>query len=96
LSASTPTCSTTVYLQQNAFDDIDGATPAERQQFAFDKLMEAVDIEYDFTDKTRLANDHQAPGYLPQLELRGDRLGLNTKNWLNQIDSFIATKGRDA
>ena len=33
------------YLQQNAYDPVDGATPAERQQFVFDKLLEILDLE---------------------------------------------------
>ncbi|HUX16273.1 MAG TPA: V-type ATP synthase subunit A, partial [Phycisphaerae bacterium] len=32
------------YLQQNAYDPVDGATPAERQQFVFDKLLEILDL----------------------------------------------------
>ena len=32
------------YLQQNAFDEVDGATPAERQQFVFDKVLEVAGL----------------------------------------------------
>ena len=42
-----------VYLQQNAFDEVDAATRQERQQFVFDKILEVVNLEYDFED-----NDH--------------------------------------
>jgi len=42
-----------VYLQQNAFDEVDAATRRERQQFVFDKILEVIDAEYDFDD-----NDH--------------------------------------
>jgi len=42
-----------VYLQQNAFDAVDAATRAERQQFVFDKILEVVDLAFDFED-----NDH--------------------------------------
>lgn len=40
-----------VYLQQNAFDPVDGATPKERQQLAFDKVLEVLKLEIDFETK---------------------------------------------
>jgi len=40
-----------VYLQQNAFDDVDAATSAARQQFVFAKVLEVIDIEFDFDSK---------------------------------------------
>jgi len=42
-----------VYLQQNAFDEVDAATRRERQQFIFDMILEVVNRDYDFQD-----NDH--------------------------------------
>ena len=39
------------YLQQNAFDRIDGATIRERQQFVFDKILEVLDLEFEFEAK---------------------------------------------
>jgi len=39
------------YLQQNAFDDVDAATPAERQAFVFDKVLEVVDLAFEFDTK---------------------------------------------
>jgi len=39
------------YLQQNAFDEVDAATPAERQQFVFDKILEVVDLDLDAQSK---------------------------------------------
>lgn len=39
------------YLQQNAFDAIDGATPRERQCFVLDKVMEVIDLDFGFRDK---------------------------------------------
>jgi len=38
-----------VYLQQNAFDDVDGATSAERQQKVFDTILEILRLEFGFT-----------------------------------------------
>ena len=37
-----------VYLQQNAFDDVDGATSAERQQKVFDTILEVLKLEFGF------------------------------------------------
>ena len=39
------------YLQQNAFDKVDAATSAARQRFVFDKVLEVVDLEFDFASK---------------------------------------------
>lgn len=39
------------YLQQNAFDDVDGATSRERQQFVFDKILEVIKLDFAFEEK---------------------------------------------
>jgi len=39
------------YLQQDAFDEVDGATPSERQKFIFDKVLGVLDLDFGFTDK---------------------------------------------
>ena len=40
-----------VYLQQNAFNDVDAATPADRQSEMFGVAEKAVLADYPFTDK---------------------------------------------
>ncbi len=40
-----------VYLQQDAFDDVDAATPMDRQRQVFDKLYALVHQESQFADK---------------------------------------------
>ncbi len=40
-----------VYLQQDAFDPVDGCTPSERQDYAFRKLNEILKTSMTFTDK---------------------------------------------
>ncbi len=40
-----------VYLQQNTFDDVDGATSAERQRYMFDKVSGVLEAVFEFTDK---------------------------------------------
>ena len=45
----------TVYLQQNAFSEVDASTPEERQKVMFDVVEKALFTEYKFTtnDETR-------------------------------------------
>ena len=40
-----------VYLQQDAFDEVDGATSAERQRHVFARLHDILETEMDFPDK---------------------------------------------
>ncbi|MDP3143315.1 MAG: V-type ATP synthase subunit A [Candidatus Omnitrophota bacterium] len=43
-----------VYLQQNAFDEVDEATTAERQKYIFNFICSKVlDVDLDFTDKEK-------------------------------------------
>ena len=39
------------YLQQNAFDAVDAATPVDRQRFVFDKILEVLDADFIFENK---------------------------------------------
>ncbi len=43
------------YLQQNAFDEVDGATSADRQQIVFDKILDllALDLNLETKDEVR-------------------------------------------
>ena len=40
-----------VYLQQNTFDKVDGASDAQRQRYVFDKVVGVLDTEFKFDDK---------------------------------------------
>jgi V/A-type H+-transporting ATPase subunit A len=40
-----------VYLQQDAFDDVDASMPRERQAESFELVKELIDAEYDFRDR---------------------------------------------
>jgi V/A-type H+-transporting ATPase subunit A len=40
-----------VYLQQNTFDEVDGATDKERQIYVFDKVLGVLNTNFDFTVK---------------------------------------------
>jgi len=83
------------YLQQNAYDDVDGATTAERQQFVFDKVLEVVELDLELTDKNEVRkaivratdlfrNWNYAAGGSEEYD-----------RWLGEIDRFIAAKGRE-
>jgi len=41
------------YLQQNAFDKIDEACPADRQKYLFDLIVEIMETPYTFEDKDK-------------------------------------------
>ena len=43
-----------VYLQQNTFDDVDGATSEDRQKYTFDKVISILDAQFIFTDKEKV------------------------------------------
>lgn len=83
------------YLQQNAFDEVDGATPAERQRFVFDRILDVLDLNFEFEDKNTAR----------QTIVRGSDLFRNWnyaatgsqeyQQWQDRIDRFIAAKGRD-
>ena len=84
------------YLQQNAFDEVDGATPADRQQFVFGKILQVCELDYDFADKeaaratlVRAADLFRNWNYAATGSAEYERL-------LGQIDAFIAAKGREA
>lgn len=40
-----------VYLQQNTFDEVDGACSAERQQYCFSKVCEVLNTQFRFDEK---------------------------------------------
>jgi V/A-type H+-transporting ATPase subunit A len=82
------------YLQQNAFDDVDGATPAERQQFVFDKVLEVAELDLDCSDKAQV---RQAMVRVTDLFRNWNYTAGGSEEydgWLTEIDRFIATKGR--
>ncbi len=85
-----------VYLQQNAFDEVDAATPSNRQAFVFDKVLEVLETEFGFTKKEEARNVivkvqdlFRNWNYAP---LDGDEY----KKILKDIDAFLASKGKSA
>ncbi len=82
------------YLQQNAYDEVDGATPPDRQRFVFDKILEILDTDFDFEAKD------QARGVMFQMQdiirtwnYEADGTPEYKKS-VEKLDTFIAAKGR--
>ena len=82
------------FLQQDAFDEVDAATPAERQKFIFDKVLEVVVMKFDFDDK------NEARKTLVEVSDMFRNLNYaatdsdDYKQILGRIDDFIARKGQ--
>jgi V/A-type H+-transporting ATPase subunit A len=84
------------FLQQNAYDDVDGATPAERQKFAFDKLLQVIELDFDFPTKTQA---RETLVRISDLFRNWNYAATDSDEYsqlLEQINEFIATKGRAA
>ena len=84
------------YLQQNAFDEVDAATPADRQQFVFDKLLEVLDFDFDFEDKDVARKTLVQASDLFRNWNYAAWDSDEFKKILADIDAFIANKGRQA
>ena len=78
------------YLQQNAFDEVDAATPAERQQFVFGKVLEVIDTDFQFADK---AEARRRMFEVTDLFRNWNFAATDTdeyRQWLEKIDQFIS------
>ena len=82
------------YLQQDAFDEVDGATSAERQGFVFDKVLEILRQDFDFDDKQQ-ARDVllHAQDMFRNWNFAAEGTD-EYKSLLERIDTFIEKKGR--
>jgi V/A-type H+-transporting ATPase subunit A len=81
------------YLQQNAFDEVDAATPADRQQFVFGKILDVLRMEFDFDAKEQA---RQTLVHVADLFRNWNYAAADSdeyKNILADIDAFIANKG---
>ena len=83
-----------VYLQQNAFDPVDAATPAERQRIVFDLVLQVLDFDFNPDDKdqarrilVRATDLYRNLNYAP---MDSDEY----KNILKEIEGFFARRGR--
>ena len=83
------------YLQQDAFDDVDAACPADRQRFAFDKIMTVMQLDYNFEDKTTARDSmFRVQDYFRNWNYAAPD-SKEYKDLLSKIDKFIETKGRE-
>ena len=78
------------YLQQNAFDEVDAATPAERQQFVFGKVLEVIDTDFDFADKSEARSQMFEVTDLFRNWNYAATDSDEYRDWLDKIDQFIA------
>jgi len=67
-----------VYLQQNAFDEVDASTTEERQKYVFHALREIISSEFNFEDKDSVRKFFQ--------NLRQVFIEWNSSEW--QADKF--------
>jgi len=82
------------YLQQNAFDEVDAATPARRQKFVFDKVLEILKLEFDFETKDQARKVIFDVSDMFRNWNYAATESEDYKKILAQIDEFIAGKGR--
>jgi V/A-type H+-transporting ATPase subunit A len=84
------------YLQQNAFDEVDAATPAPRQQFVFDKILAVIDLDLGFEDKNQV---REAMVRITDLFRNWNYAAGDSEEyarWLGEIDLFLENRGRSA
>jgi len=85
-----------VYLQQNAFDEVDAATPSNRQAFVFGKVLEVLETDFDFTKKEEARNVIVKVQDLFRNWNYAPLDGEEYKKILKDIDAFLASKGKSA
>ena len=85
-----------VYLQQNAYDAVDGATPADRQRLVFDKVLEVLNLDFAFPTKD-LARQTivQATDLFRNWNYAADG-SEDHKRLVAEIEEFVKGKGRVA
>ena len=82
------------YLQQNAFDDVDGATSAERQQFVFAKILDVLEMDLKLHDKEEVRHSLVHATSLFRNWNYAATDSDEYSHWLNEIDCYVASKGR--
>ena len=84
-----------IYLQQNAFDEVDGATDAERQKFVFGKCLEVLRLDFEFEDREQARTVMFRVADLFRNWNYAAWDSEEFKSILSQIDQSIERKGRD-
>jgi V/A-type H+-transporting ATPase subunit A len=70
-----------VYLQQDAYHEIDGATPSERQQYVFEKLNGVLQAKLSFEDKDTARSFFQ---HLSQVTRDWNRIPFDSEEFKQQ------------
>ncbi|MAT72505.1 MAG: V-type ATP synthase subunit A [Planctomycetaceae bacterium] len=84
------------YLQQNAFDEVDAATPADRQKFVFGKVLEVIETDFQFTDK---AEARRRMFEVTDLFRNWNYAAADSeeyRHWLDRIDTLILQANNSA
>ena len=84
------------YLQQNAYDDVDGATPSARQQYVFDKIVRVLQLDFGFENKDLARKTMFKAQDLFRNWNYAAMDGEEFKAIEKRIDDFIAKRGRVA
>jgi len=82
------------YLQQNAYDEVDAATPAERQKFVFDKVLQVMELDFGFDNKEQARKVLVAIGDLFRNWNYAAWDSEEFKKIQADIDRFVEAKGR--
>jgi len=82
------------YLQQNAFDEVDAATPSDRQIFVFDKILAILQMEFGFSGKDQARQTMVEISDMFRNWNYAAKDSEEYKKILGQIEKFIETKGR--
>jgi V/A-type H+-transporting ATPase subunit A len=77
-----------VYLQQNAFNEIDAATPADRQREMFGVVEKAMLAEYPFKDKAVARKFFQS---LTQTFIDWNQTALDSPEFATRRDAIVKT-----
>jgi len=83
-----------VLLQQNAFDEVDGATDADRQQLMFGKCLDVLRLDFAFTDK---GEARQTMFEITDLFRNWNYVAMGTEEFdktVAEIDARLERKGR--
>ncbi|RLA21536.1 MAG: V-type ATP synthase subunit A [Gammaproteobacteria bacterium] len=82
-----------VYVQQDAFDDVDASCSLDRQKFSFNKVYQLVNQEYHFTDKPQI-HDYftRLTGLYKNFNYAGEK-SPEYSELCDQIDQLAETMG---
>jgi len=74
-----------VYLQQDAFDEVDSATPADRQEYVFGRIMKILKTAMNFTEKDEARQFFQR---LTQMTKDWNRLAMDKPEFKQAEDTI--------